>query len=382
MLDSGPAGWSIKRVSEICEINPKGLSAKTDPAYAFNYVAIDDLDEGRISNSTRLTFAEAPSRARRLVRAGDVVVSTVRPYLRAFSKVHDSEDGFVVSTGFCVLRPKVGVTTQDFMTQQVFSEPFVEHLKTRMTGSNYPAVKAEDIEEFELFLPPLREQERIAEILSSVDESIRAAEAVIAQAERVKRGLMEDLLTGGLGSEAIARGDVPEGCRKIDFSSVFVVKNDKSKKIQKSKYSARGTYPIVDQSSDFIAGYTEGVPNMNFPVIIFGDHTRCVKWIDFPFFTGADGTQALYPSDEIISKFGFYLIQSAKLPNLGYSRHMRELKRLRFVIPRKAIQQEIVTVLDAVENQINANRKTADKLRYLKQGLMNDLLSGRVRTVS
>ena len=408
MLDSGPAGWSIKRISEICEINPKGLSAKTDPTYAFNYVAIDDLDEGRISNSTRLTFAEAPSRARRLVRAGDVVVSTVRPYLRAFSKVHDSEDGFVVSTGFCVLRPKAGVTTQDFMTQLVFSEPFVEHLKTRMTGSNYPAVKAEDIEEFELFLPPLREQERIAEILTSVDDSIRATEAVIVQVERMKRGVIEDLLTGGLGSEAITRGEMPEGWSSNELKEICSIRGEYGANAPKSDYDPSLPRYVritdIDDRGNLQEATAVSIPREKAASYILDEGDIVIAR------SGATvGKSYIHTADNGECAFAGYLVRFRLKPEIAsydwlkfvlqskpYWDWVRDNQRAGaqpninakeygsylLKVPPLAEQKRIARILGSIDEQISQNRRGIAQIQRIKHGLLNDLLTGRVRTVS
>ena len=374
MLDSWLEDWMA---TVLCDVVFNDTTKWDGSSREVPYVGLEHIRQDSGNLESVGNAAEVVS-AKNIFKVGDVLFGKLRPNLKKYW--HAEFEG-ICSTDILVLRPLEGILNK-YLYYLVQSHPFLSFAMSDAAGTKMPRTSWKRLGGFEFLLPPFSEQERIAEILSSIDDSICTTEVVIAQAERVKCGLMEDLLTGGLGSEAIARGDVPEGYRNINFSNAFVVKNDKRKKIQKSGYSTTGAYPIVDQSIDFIAGYTDGTPNMNFPVVIFGDHTRCVKWIDFPFFTGADGTQALYPSDEIIPKYGFYLIQSAKLPNLGYSRHMRELKRASFVIPQKAIQLEIVEVLDAIENQIKANCKTADKLRRLKHGLMNDLLTGRVRTVS
>ena len=191
-----PEGWELGRISNLCEINSENLTSKTASDFAFNYVAIVDVSDGQILGSVETTYAEAPSRARRIVRDGDMVVSTVRPYLKGFSKIKAQQDGFVVSTGFCVLRPIQGRTILEFINQIVFSEAFIEHLKQRMAGSNYPAVKATDVGDFQFPIPPFTEQVHIAKILSSVDDQIVANRASAEQLRRLKRGLMDDLLTG------------------------------------------------------------------------------------------------------------------------------------------------------------------------------------------
>ena len=103
----------------------------------------------------------------------------------------------MASTGYAVVRPANGVDGR-FLYQHVLSDAFVEFLKPRMRGSNYPAVKADDVKTYTLSLPPLPEQRKIAAILSSVDDAIEKTQAVIAQVQVVKRGLMQELLTRGL----------------------------------------------------------------------------------------------------------------------------------------------------------------------------------------
>lgn len=379
-----PEGWQASKLGDVCAIQagvgfPNKHQGRADEKYPYYKVSdMNNVGNEVFMNNANNTVSEEVrvELGAKILPAGTVIFPKIGAAIATNKKRIVTRDSLVDNNmiGLIAKHDKVS-------TRYLYYIMLAKNLSDFASMAGVPSIRKSTLAGFTICFPPFSEQKRIAEILSSVDESLRATRAVIAQAERMKCGLMEDLLTGGMGSEAIARGEVPEGYRNINFLNAFIVKNDKTKKIQKTRYSAIGAYPIVDQSSDFIAGYTDGTPNMNFPVVIFGDHTRCVKWVDFPFFTGADGTQALYPSDEIISKFGFYLVQNAKFPNLGYSRHMRELKRARFAIPQKATQQEIVDVLDTVENYIKANCKTVEKLRRLKHGLMDDLLTGCVRTV-
>ena len=170
--------------------------------------------------------------------------------------------------------------------------------------------------------------------------------------------------------------EVPEGWQPVSFEAVYQVKNNKSKQIKKGDYLEEGAYPVIDQSTEFIAGYQNCEPNMSFPVIIFGDHTRIVKWIDFPFLTGADGTQAIYVSKLVFPKFGYYALKNVDLPNLGYSRHMRELKRAQFLIPPLTEQKRIAEVLGSVDESIQATQRLIEQAERVKQGLMEELLTG------
>ena len=193
-----PDGWRLARLGKVARVNPEQLGNRTDPAYLLEYLDIAAIERaGAISASRTLTFAEAPSRARRRTRTGDILVSTVRPYLRNFARVGDAPNNLVASTGYAVVRPADGVDG-GFLYQHVLSDPFVEFLKPLMSGSNYPAVKSNDVEAYMLSLPPLSEQRKIANILSSVDDAIEKTQAVMDQVQVVKRGLMQELLTRGL----------------------------------------------------------------------------------------------------------------------------------------------------------------------------------------
>lgn len=407
MLDSRPHGWPVAKIEEICAINPEALPSKTDPDFVFHYVAIDDVVEGSIVSFSEVYFGEAPSRARRVVRNGDVIVSTVRPYLKAFSKVTDAEDEYVASTGFCVLRPKPGITTQGYIEHLVFSEPFIDYLKSRMTGSNYPAVKASDIKMFEVRLPSLPEQERIAEVLSSVDDSIRATQGVIAQAERVKRGLMEDLLTGGLGSAAIARGEVPEGwvatvvgeaCQKVSVgiaSSTTHAYSDSGVPILRNKNIKEG---FIDDTD--LLYITEAFHKQSI--------TKALREGDvISMRTGYTGTSAVVPAKydgcqtftTLISRpdpemlLGEYLANwmnspagkrlvgaweaGGAQPNLNAG----VLKKIPLILPSVSEQRRVCAVLSSVFQVITDNKRAAAQMLELKRGLMDDLLTGRVRTM-
>ncbi len=155
-------------------------------------------------------------------------MSTVRPYLRNFARVTEAPPNLVASTGYAVVRPTNGVDGR-FLYQHILSDPFVEFLIARMTGSNYPAVKGNDVEAYTLSLPPLFEQRKIAAILSSVDDAIEKTQAVIGQAQVVKRGLMQDLLTRGLpGLHAQFKqtdvGEIPEAWIQTVLEDVLELK--------------------------------------------------------------------------------------------------------------------------------------------------------------
>lgn len=143
-------------------------------------------------------------------------------------------------------------------------------------------------------------------------------------------------------------------------------------KIQRTEYLNHGRYPIVSQESNLINGYwddEEDVYKVEKPVIIFGDHTRILKYIDFSFVLGADGTKIIKPKPFLDSKFFYYFLQANPVESKGYSRHYRFLKELKLNIPPLPLQKKIVAKLDATFSEIDkstiaaeANVKNSDAL--------------------
>ncbi len=128
------------------------------------------------------------------------------------------------------------------------------------------------------------------------------------------------------------------------------------KKIKKSNFLETGNFPIVDQSVNFIAGYWnkhDDCVKVDKPLIIFGDHTRIIKFIEFDFVAGADGLKIMSPNEKVLPKFFYYITKHMKLPNLGYSRHYSEFKRKKVPLPPIAIQQQIVDELEGYQKIID-----------------------------
>ena len=139
------------------------------------------------------------------------------------------------------------------------------------------------------------------------------------------------------------------------FPEFYVDVTKEATKIPQEQYHTMGRYPIIDQGQKSIAGMWDNPEGLyeKVPAIVFGDHTRAIKYVDTPFFIGADGVKVLRPVDEEDNvKYLFYVLQAARIPNLGYSRHFKAVKELEIrMYPRKK-QDEIVRVLEQVDNLI------------------------------
>ena len=193
-LGTIPADWEVVRLGEVAEVN----RSNWDPAEGSTilYLDLPAVDApGVLSAPRELDAADTPSRARRRVRSGDILVSTVRPKLRGFARVSKAPKNLVASTGFAVVSPGLKVNGS-FAYHHVMTNQFAQYLENATTGQAYPAVRPRDVADFRLPLPPLPEQEAMAELLDGVDVTIAEAKRERDGLQLLKASAADALLTG------------------------------------------------------------------------------------------------------------------------------------------------------------------------------------------
>ncbi len=201
-LGEVPAGWEVKRLKHISTTNDDTLSENTSPGYLLIYVDISDVDPiNGIQNAEEMTFEKAPSRARRLVRSGDIIVSTVRTYLRAITPIINPPENLVVSTGFAVIRPNYNLDSR-FAGYALRGSHFIESVVANSKGVSYPAINASELIYLTIPLPPLPEQRAIATFLDRetvrIDALIEKKQRFIELLEEKRQALITQTVTKGL----------------------------------------------------------------------------------------------------------------------------------------------------------------------------------------
>lgn len=152
----------------------------------------------------------------------------------------------------------------------------------------------------------------------------------------------------------------------------------KQKQVKEKDYLKTGLYPIVDQGQSFIAGYTNDKTKVITgiaPFIIFGDHTRVLKFIDFDVSLGADGTKIIKPNSDFDPKFFYFYLKNLEIPNRGYNRHYSILKEKQIPKPSLSEQIKISHILTTIENSILRQEELITKLKDLKKSLMHHLFT-------
>jgi len=255
-----------------------------------------------------------------------------------------------------------------------------------------PNLSQSRLSSFYIPLPPLSEQKAIAAVLSAIQEAKEKTEAVITATKELKKSMMKHLFTYGPVSpkekdkvelKQTELGPLPKEWEVVNFEYCITKNNFSVGKVKQQEYRKNGKYPIIDQGQNLIAGFWENeedVYNGNLPVIIFGDHTRIIKFIDFPFVLGADGAKVLIPNIEIIyHRFFYYALLILNIPSRGYNRHYSLLKESKIPLPPLPIQQKIASILSAIDAKIEAEVNKKKALEALFKSMLHHLMTGKVR---
>ena len=157
-----------------------------------------------------------------------------------------------------------------------------------------------------------------------------------------------------------------------------LIKAKKTKQVQTSEYNIGTKYPIISQEDKMVSGYCDDeslLYHINCPVVVFGDHTRVLKYVDFDFVVGADGVKILIPKPFLKAKFLYYYLQWYKVPSLGYSRHYKLLKEISLPIPSAEVQQRIVSELDLLSSIIEKKKAQLKEYDKLAQSIFYDMFA-------
>ena len=408
-----PKGWRQVQLGDVVEVN----RALWNPAGGSQIMYLDltaVIAPGVLSAPKEIAASDAPSRARRQIHSGDILVSTVRPNLRGFARVRKAPDNLVASTGFAVLAPKTDVDGS-FIYHHVMTQPFAAELENATTGQAYPAVRPVDVASYELPLPPLREQRAIAAVLDAIDDAIERTDAVIAATEQLRDSLLDELLTRGLPGwhsewkgvpglgmipvdwEAVRLGEVAEvqtgravnrkvptrHAVNVPYLSVANVKDGyldlrtvKKMQVDQSevdRYSLRAGDVLFTEGGDADKLGRGTVWQGEIPFCLHQNHIFAVR-PDLRFL------RAEFLSFYATSGFGKrYFLGAAKQTTNLASMNSTQLKQMPLPLPTIQEQDQLVVFLSAVGDLIQQVSNERESLKSLKDSTADALLAGRLR---
>lgn len=259
-----------------------------------------------------------------------------------------------------------------------------DRLVALKNGGAQPNLNAKKIKAIEIPFPDLETQRTIASVLGAYDNLIENNQKQIKLLEEAARRLYKewfvDLRFPGYEDTPIVDG-VPEGWERLPVGEL-IEKIPRTTQIMASEYGKEGPIPIIDQSREFIAGYTDNqasLVNVGKPVIVFGDHTRILKYIQFPFAKGADGTQLIVSNTDRMPQSLFYCsLVGVDLSNYHYARHFKYLKAEELLVPTQVIAEAFDHFVSPMFSKIQRLRDINKAATNARDRLLPKLMSGEI----
>ena len=379
--------WEKVAIKSVCKgiyDGPHATPPVSDTGAIF--LGISNFSNGRLdlSNIRFISENDLPRWTKRVTPQASDIVFSYEATLNLYAVIPDGFRG-CLGRRMALIRVDEEKAYYKFLYYYFYSDAWraviQENTVLGATVDRIPLVKFPD---FLIDLPPLVTQHRIADILSAYDNLIENNQKQIKlleeAAQRLYKEWFVDLRFPGYEDVKIVDG-VPEGWKK-ELIGDLLRKVVRSKQVKTAEYLQEGTIPIIDQSRDFIAGYTndpEAVVDMGYPIIVFGDHTRILKYIQFPFAKGADGTQLIISNNENMPQsLLYYSLVAVDLSNYHYARHFKYLKSENILVPTKKIAEKFDQYVSAILIQIQKLRDISDKSAEARDRLLSKLMSREI----
>ena len=320
----------------------------------------------------------------RKAQIGDIIYSVVGSFGKPVLIKKNKK--FAFQRHIAILRPDSSIVDSRYLYYVMLTREFYMQADSVAIGAAQRTISLTSLRNMKVKLPSLDVQQRIATILSRYDSLIENYQKQIKlleeSAQRLYKEWFVDLRFPGHENKKIVDG-VPEGWEKKKVGDL-ISKVRRTKQISANNYLNSGCIPVIDQSRNYIAGYTndiESLVEVTIPYILFGDHTRVLKYVPFPFAKGADGTQLIMSNDlERMPQSLFYnsLIE-IDLSNYSYARHFKYLKEESILVSSKDIAQRYDKV---VSQYFQSIQKRRDQIRHLTEArdrLLPKLMSGEIK---
>lgn len=396
------AGWSKLPIKDVTHKQVTRNPLKKPDEY-FTYVDVSSVsnDSYKITGSTQVLGAEAPSRARKLINTDDTIFATVRPTLRRIALVPEELNDQICSTGYCVLKPDRNKVDPYYLYTSLLTDDALLYSQQKQKGATYPAINDGDLFDFEIPLPPLETQEAIARTLKAVQRAKEARETELALERERKAALMAYLFMHGTRGEALKQteiGEMPKSwkvgvlgdlCtlgRGYAFKSKDYVQNGilNFRVTNIGKDGLPDLHDVAYLPEQFIEDYKKYLLDENdFMIVMVGATTGKIGKVTrdvLPALLNQNMWRFFVKGDANHS-FLYHLVHTMPLSRQGAARDylkQGDFLRIPVAIPKADEQKDIGQVLDKCDEVINSTQKQVSSLNELFHSMLDELMSGKL----
>lgn len=350
------------------QVDPRAAKYRELPLIAPDHLA---RQTGRLIKKES-AVAQGAISGKYLVKPGDVIYSKIRPYLQ---KAYRCDFDALCSADMYPLTPKRGVDPS-FILHSILARDFTNFAVSVSARSGIPKINREELAEYRMLVPNSAEQSAIGRALDDADSLISITERLIVKKQAIKQGLMQNLLTGRTRLPGFS-GD----WKKRRLGDVLEYEQPGRYLVSSTDYATTGT-PVLTAGKTFLLGYTpeqHGVYD-NVPVIIFDDFTTASKYVDFPFKAKSSAMKILSARPGVNLRYIYERMQLINFIAVDHKRRwIAEYSKIEIGVPTDAEQHAIAEVLGDADREIALLRGRLAKSRAIKNGMMQQLLTGRSR---
>ena len=373
-----PNEWEVKCLGEVGENFDYGMNA---PAKEYDnknkYIRITDIDEDtRKYLYNDIVSPNAKLEEYFLVKDNDILfartgASTGKTYL------YNKKDGIIYFAGFLIRVNIKNGNNAYYIFQNTMTVNYKVWIQIVSMRSGQPGINAQELKTYLLPVPPLAEQQKIAEILSTQDKVIEFKGKLIQEKQKQKKYLMQNLLTGKMR----LKGFIGEW-KRIELGEIFDYVQPTPYIVKTATYNDNYKTPVLTAGKSFILGYT----NENFgiyvdvPTVIFDDFTTSSQFVNFPFKVKSSAIKILKCKKNYDIVFCFAMLQSVRYVVGGHERHwISKFSNIVVKIPKIEEQKAIAKILSTQDKEIKLLQKELEEEKQKKKALMQLLLTGIVR---
>ncbi|ATA73599.1 type I restriction endonuclease subunit S [Capnocytophaga sp. H4358] len=366
-----PEDWEVKTLGEVGEVFGGSTPSTKNLAYwngNINWFTPTDIGKVKYlySSSRKITEEGLSSCSARILPINTILITT----RAGIGDLGILKSPSATNQGFQSLIPKTDINCEYlYYLLSTLKSIFIKNA----SGSTFLEISPSKVKSIQIPLPPFAEQQAIAEVLSDTDRWIESLENLIAKKQLIKQGIMQKLLTPKENWEVKRLGD----CLDYIQPTPFLVKS--------ADYKPSNNIPVLTAGKTFILGYTNetaGIFN-NLPTIIFDDFTTASKYVNFPFKAKSSAMKMLIlKNNDNNLKYLSYSMMSLKFQVGDHKRHwIREFQNIEIPLPPIAEQTKIASILSDMDAEIEILEQKLAKAQQIKQGLMRELLTGKIRLV-
>ena len=393
-----PNGWVWTTLQKVCSPPQYGWTTKARQQGTLHLLRTTDITTGNVNWETVPFCTEEPPEIKKyLLKTGDIVIS--RAGSVGYSYLVKNPQNAVFASYLIRFKP-LPIIDENYIAFFLKSPDYWKTISEEKAGIALPNVNATKLKQIPILLPPLSEQRRIVAkletLFTQLDAAVDSLKKAQGQLQRYRRSILKSAFEGELTREwregyanklqpTTNSTGFPQNWEKTTVGKVIKKVSLSGKKVKKGDYEFEGKLPVIDQGSSFIGGYTndeELKVECELPVIVFGDHTKAIKYVDFDFVGGADGIKVIKSQEMYHPKLFYYFIRAISLPDRGYSRHFQFLEKAHIPVPPLTEQEQIVSelerhlsVADEAEATIDAELKRAE---HLRQSILKHAFSGKL----